>query len=1201
MALHVRRDVRDRYGLTGALLSPEGQLVLGDVEWARVFAHRVNEARKGGGGLASTRSPSRVMVADEQGVVHAGQVHAMSLIDDILRGVVDFYTDRVDPHATLHALDKLDDEVGPDDVERTLRAFAEQFGTARLEPEEEIGDREPLLLGLLALWLSNENHAFADMRELFDDRELRDRSAYLRVIAGLKRSFEARAPFGPDGQDLVTLLRSPAIAHPESVSEQLRYIHERWGDLVTGHLDRLVAGLDLLLEEERAVALRFRGDVGGAADGRVPVYDFTGLEAEPEHFSEDRDWMPRLVLIAKSTYVWLDQLSRTYAREIRALDAIPDEELDTLARRGITGLWLIGLWERSRASLRIKQLRGNPDAAASAYSVMDYRIADDLGGERAYEDLRERASRRGIRLAADMVPNHMGIDSRWLVEHPDRFLSLDRSPFPAYSFDGPDLSDDDRVSVILEDHYWDTSDAAVVFKRVDTATGGERYVYHGNDGTSMPWNDTAQLDYLHGETREAVIRTILDVARRFPVIRFDAAMTLAKRHVQRLWYPEPGSAGAIPSRAEHAMSGAEFDRAMPHEFWREVVDRVAAEVPDTLLLAEAFWLMEGYFVRTLGMHRVYNSAFMHMLRDEDNAGYRRVMRNTLEFDPEVLKRYVSFMSNPDERTAIDQFGTGDKYFGVCTLLATLPGLPMLGHGQIEGFREKYGHEFRRARRDERPDPALVAEHERRIFPLLHRRRLFAEVRDFLLYDAVDADGNVLEDVFAYSNRDGDDRVLVVYHNRFATARGRIRDSVPFSERAADGGRRLRRRSVADGLGLSAEPGAMSTARDFVSGLEYVYGNESIVSRGLPVELDAYRCLVLSEWHEVQESERAAHGRLGERLEGRGVPSIAAALEELRLEPLHAALRRVVNAGFFRWVADTVADAGHRRGGEEMQAFTDDVRRQTREMLEALGEATSGHDDGVTGERDDAATGERDDAATAADDLVARLLAVARLLDDEQGDEVGRPASAVSRRVRSLLAAGDQEAWGVLLGWLVAEAISEVISAKRHGRDRTPLEALRLEHVLADVLRGLALEDDRVAHAVETIRILVALPGISAVEAPADQAPSRLVYAWFQDEEVSEFLGVNRYEGIAWFNKERYEQLLDWFVVVARTRVRSESDGEARTPAALRADALVQALADAGVESAYQVGRLIELARLGLPKLTAEGAAAEGAAEGRAGE
>jgi hypothetical protein len=134
-------------------------------------------------------------------------------------------------------------------------------------------------------------------------------------------------------------------------------------------------------------------------------------------------------------------------------------------------------------------------------------------------------------------------------------------------------------------------------------------------------------------------------------------------------YPEPGTGGAIPSRSECALPRAVFNSAFPAEFWRELVDRVAAESPDTLLLAEAFWLMEGYFVRTLGMHRVYNSAFMNMLRDEDNAKYRRVMKNTLEFDPEFLKRYVNFMNIPDERTAVDQFGTGDKYFGICTMLA----------------------------------------------------------------------------------------------------------------------------------------------------------------------------------------------------------------------------------------------------------------------------------------------------------------------------------------------------------------------------------------------------------------------------------------------------------------------------------------------------------------------------------------------------
>ena len=359
--------------------------------------------------------------------------------------------------------------------------------------------------------------------------------------------------------------------------------------------------------------------------------------------------MPRLVLIAKNTYVWLDQLSKKYQRAITRLDQIPDAELDQLRRSGFTGLWLIGLWERSRASQNIKQMMGNPEAVASAYSLMDYRIADDLGGDAALVVLKDKARKRGIRLASDMVPNHMGIDSNWVMEHPDWFVALDYPPFPSYTFNGPDWSWDARVGIYLEDHYFNHSDAAVVFKRVDKWTGSTKYIYHGNDGTSFPWNDTAQLDYLKAEVREAVIQTILHVARNFPVIRFDAAMTLAKKHYQRLWFPEPGTGGAIPSRAEYGLTREQFDQVFPEEFWREVVDRVAAEAPDTLLLAEAFWMMEGYFVRTLGMHRVYNSAFMNILRDEDNGKYRSVMKNTIEFDPEVLKRYVNFMNNPDER------------------------------------------------------------------------------------------------------------------------------------------------------------------------------------------------------------------------------------------------------------------------------------------------------------------------------------------------------------------------------------------------------------------------------------------------------------------------------------------------------------------------------------------------------------------------
>ena len=62
-------------------------------------------------------------------------------------------------------------------------------------------------------------------------------------------------------------------------------------------------------------------------------------------------------------------------------------------------------------------------------------------------------------------------------------------------------------------------------------------------------------------------------ARRSPVIRFDAAMTLTRRHFQRLWYPAPGTAGDIPSRAEHGLSKERFLEAMTRLEFEHILDR----------------------------------------------------------------------------------------------------------------------------------------------------------------------------------------------------------------------------------------------------------------------------------------------------------------------------------------------------------------------------------------------------------------------------------------------------------------------------------------------------------------------------------------------------------------------------------------------------------------------------------------------------
>ena len=853
----ITKTSRDTYQFSSDFFRPDGGVSFADFASARRFASE--------------------MSAHRTQPVPASDIYAMQLIDEALRLLVKRYAP---PEVMNTAVSHLDESLGRDSVSTTQKKFVSEF------PPEDVyrGDEKveeylnrltnghiQTVEELIYVFAHNANPAVNPLLDLVDDEPL-EPTAYKSLIASLNTFFAKIAKESGEKQggteSLFDILRGPAEASPYSLEGQLQFILDKWRYLLPEKfVSQIVRGMDFLREE----VIRQHGHSDFKPD--VPLQTFGGGEyQEYERYSPDKEWMPRLVLIAKNSYVWLEQLSRKYQRWIKTLDQIPDEELDLLRDRGFTGLWLIGLWERSRASQKIKQRMGDADAVASAYSLYSYDIAEDLGGWPALENLRTRAWQRGVRLSADMVPNHMGIDSQWVIEHPDWFLSLSYSPYPSYSFNSENLSDDARVGIYLEDHYYDKTDAAVVFQRRDLQTGDVRYIYHGNDGTSFPWNDTAQLDYLKAEVREAVIQTILHVARNFPVIRFDAAMTLAKKHIQRLWFPEPGAGGAIPSRSEHGMTRAEFDAAIPNEFWREVVDRVAAEVPDTLLLAEAFWLLEGYFVRTLGMHRVYNSAFMHMLRDEDNAKYRMAIKNTLEFDPQILRRYVNFMSNPDEKTAIEQFGNGDKYFGVATVLSTLPGLPMYGHGQVEGFTEKYGMEFRKPKWDENPDEKLIGGHDWKIFPILHRRHLFADVEQFFLYDFFLSDGGVDENVFAYSNIHNDERGLVLYHNRFADTTGWIKISAAYLDKNTGD---LKQKSLAEALGLPFE--GYIIFKDYVTHLEYIRSSEEFWQKGMYVELHAYQHHVFMDWRFVDDEKwRDIYGALN----GAGVESMQAKWDEM---------------------------------------------------------------------------------------------------------------------------------------------------------------------------------------------------------------------------------------------------------------------------------------------------------------------------------
>jgi glycosidase len=1108
MEFHISKNARETYKFDMSLFETNGNVVFGNFHGARLLAASINKQKD--------------LLNFPEKAAKASEIYAMGLMDEIFHFIFKSYRNQIQQNILDEALDFVEKNLTPEENKNVIEFFLNEFPPLsvyqnKTDLEEYINKTKAdqtyslLLEEIILLWVENQNPALTNYRELFRDKGIESNTNYKKFIKLLNTFFDQKPSFGPENQNIITMLRTPAIKVPNSIPGQLEYIRTHWSFLLGDLLYRLLGSIDFINEEQKT-------SFGGPGPSIVPGYNQI-WDMDFEKFSPDKEWMPSLVLIAKNTYVWLDQIRKKYKRSITTIDQIPDEELDILRDRGFNGLWLIGVWERSKASAEIKQLCGNPEAIASAYSLAGYQIAPELGGESAYQILKERAWQRGIRLAADMVPNHMGIDSNWVYEHPDWFVQLNYSPFPAYSFNGANLSKYPHVDVKIEDHYYDRTDAAVVFQYKNHHSGETRFIYHGNDGTTMPWNDTAQLNYLIPEVREAVYQTILSVARRFSIIRFDAAMTLAKKHFQRLWFPEPGSGGAIPSRAEFGLSKDDFDQMMPSEFWRDVVDRLADDAPDTLLLAEAFWLMESYFVRTLGMHRVYNSAFMHMLRNEDNVNYKILIKNTMEFDPQILKRFVNFMNNPDEQTAVEQFGKGDKYFGICTLMSTLPGLPMFGHGQVEGFSEKYGMEYQRAYWDESEDQTIITRHNQQIAPLLHRRWMFSQVENFLMYDYFTTDNQVNDDVYVYSNNHQNQASLVVFNNKFSDTQGWINHSSTRIKWIEDGHETFSTLSLAKGLNIHKEFDFV-IFRDVVTQLEFIRSIHEFQEKGLFLNLFAYQTHVFIEFHQIKDDEWQSYQRLCNYLNGSGVLNIEDAMKELLLQPIHNPMKEIFNRGYFDYLISQKRTS--------IKSFINPkVLAESRKKMDGFTQGIFK----MTGEDQ-------------SKDLV--ILQTSKLLEFVLSIPVfeNKFVSIKNLELRTLITSFqeefemDEEKWFTSFSYIFISSISDLIdSDDPQFLTQSWFDEFQFARIIRELGASYQYSDAKQNTFVQTIYTLMGIKGWYKKFSP-DQFNDWL-RSLLGHQYIQQFLNINRYQGVLWFNAERFELLTWWLFAVAIIEVGSD--------------------------------------------------------------
>jgi hypothetical protein len=551
---------------------------------------------------------------------------------------------------------------------------------------------------------------------------------------------------------------------------------------------------------------------------------------------------------------------------------------------------------------------------------------------------------------------------------------------------------------------------------------------------------------------------------------------------------------------------------------------------------------------------------MNMLKDEENSKYRSVIKNTLEFNPEVLKRFVNFMSNPDEETAVTQFGKGDKYFGVCTMMVTMPGLPMFAHGQVEGFNEKYGMEYRFAKWDEPPDQELIERHEREIFPLMKRRHLFADVQNFLLYDFFTPEGYVNEDVFAYSNRVGDERALVIYHNKYASARGWIRSSVAYSVKTGEGDERtLIQKDLGEGLGLHDDQDFFCIFRDNGVGLEYIRHSREFCAKGLYVELDAFKYHVFIDFREVRDTPWRHYAQIAEGLNGRGVPSIEEALKEMLLQPLQHAFKELVNGEMFRHLMERRVTQPQ---AQLDQDFLEEIEKKIIHLLQEAKRFSEGGEDEMAIGREIRRKLE----------AILYLPILTSRYPRFQPKGVQAAAEYLHKRLTDSTAT-----WATLFGWVFVHALGKVVSQKDFAeQSRTWIDEWILGKTIFGVLRGLGLEEDAAGRSMTVIKMLTSQQRWFEAKSLDQKQADATLELLLKDEDLRRFLQINQYQDAWWFNKEAFGEMLWWLMIVAALTIGSDPlrPVHAVIEELERCYSMIQEWQQAEEKSEYQVEKLL---------------------------
>jgi hypothetical protein len=242
---------------------------------------------------------------------------------------------------------------------------------------------------------------------------------------------------------------------------------------------------------------------------------------------------------------------------------------------------------------------------------------------------------------------------------------------------------------------------------------------------------------------------------------------------------------------------------------------------------------------------------------------------------------------------------------------------------------------------------------------------------------------------------------------------------------------------------------------------------------------------------------------------------------------------LVNPGQLQWLIDNRSHQDNLKAKANESIFNE-VEDKAIQLLNGIKEHTNGTGDSLTIGRN----------------MREKVLALLRIpiLQERFPKPRSRKYNAALKYIDAGLSnqpnfhQGAPLAWCTLLSWIFTHSLGEVVSDQDYADiSRAWIDEWLLGKIIAKTLINLGLSEQISWRSVGIIKLLNSHQDWYEGQIPKKQQAYHALRSWLRDNELQQFLGINRYQDILWFNSESFQELLWWMFLISLVKTSPKWD------------------------------------------------------------